>query len=65
MRNTKHISEAMIFSASLLNLFPKKSGIVALDRYWLIMRVLRPRTAQAISEPMKAFPSPAHVAAMP
>ncbi len=29
------------------------------------MRVLRPSTTQASSEPMTAFPMPAHVAAMP
>ncbi len=33
IRNTKHITDAAILSASLVNLLPKKSGIVALERY--------------------------------
>ena len=63
--NTKQINDAAILSASLRSLLPKKSGIVALAKYWLIMRVLLPSTAQAISEPINALPSPAHVAAIP
>ena len=44
---------------------PKNSGMVALSRCWVITLVRRPSTTQASSDPKKAFPSPAQVAAMP
>ena len=44
---------------------PKKSGIVLLSRYWVISLVLLPRITQASRDPIKAFPRPTQVEAMP
>ena len=44
---------------------PKNSGMVALLRCWVMMRVRRPSTTQASREPSRALPMPAQVAAMP
>ena len=65
MRNTKMIAAAASFSAGLPNRLAKKSGIVAEFRCCVMMRVRRPRMAQASSEPISALPMPAHVAEMP
>ena len=43
----------------------KNSGMVALSRCCVIMRVRRPSTAQASREPRMALPMPAQVAATP
>ena len=59
------IIAAMIFSAGLPKRLAKKSGIVAESRCCVMMRVRRPSTAHARSEPMSALPMPAHVAEMP
>ena len=59
------IALAAILSALLPKRLPKNSGIVALERCCVMMRVRRPSTAHAKSEPINALPMPAHVAAMP
>ena len=59
------MTEAPIFSERLSKRLPKKVGMVAESRCWVIIRVRRPRIAHAISEPMIALPMPAHVAAIP
>ena len=61
----KIIMEAAIFRDVALNRFSKKSGIVALDRCCVMIRVRRPRMTQAISEPIRALPMPTQVAAIP
>ena len=65
MRKIKMITEAATFSFWEPNRLPKNSGIVALSRCWVIMRVRRPSTTQASREPSRALPMPAQVAAMP
>ena len=65
MRKMKMMTEAAIFSLSLPKRLPKNSGMVAELRCWVMMRVRRPSTAQASSEPSRALPMPAQVAAMP
>ena len=65
MRNTKMIAAAASLSAGLPKRFAKKSGIVAESRCCVMMRVRRPRTAHARSEPISALPMPAHVADSP
>jgi hypothetical protein len=57
--------EAAILSAFESNLFQKKSGMVFEFKCWVITRVRRPRIAQGIREPMKAFPRPIQVDATP
>ena len=59
------MAAAMSFKAGLPKRLAKKSGMVAESRCCVMMRVRRPRTAQARSEPMSAFPMPAQVAEMP
>ena len=59
------MTEAPIFSGLLPKRSPKNWGMVAESRCWVMMRVLRPSTTQANSEPMTAFPMPAQVAAIP
>ena len=59
------MAEAPIFSPRLWNRLPKKSGMVADSRCWVIIRVRRPRMTHAISEPMTALPMPIQVEAMP
>ena len=44
---------------------PKKSGMVLLERCWVMIRVRRPNIRQARRDPMKAFPRPIHVDARP
>ena len=61
----KIITEAAIFSDWEPNRLPKNSGMVALSRCWVMIRVRRPSTTQASSEPRMALPMPAQVAAMP
>ena len=61
----KVMTDAAIFSASLSKRLPKKSGIVAELRCWVMMRVRRPKTVQARKEPSSALPIPAQVAAIP
>ena len=65
MRKTKMIADAASFRDLEPKRAPKNSGMVALSRCWVMTRVRLPSTAQASREPMKAFPSPAQVAAMP
>ena len=65
MRKRKVTAEAASLRARLSKRLPKNSGMVALSRCWVMTRVRRPSTAQASSEPKKALPSPAQVAAMP
>ena len=65
MRKMKMMAAAMSFRAGLPKRLAKKSGMVAESRCCVMMRVRRPRTAQARSEPMSAFPMPAQVAEMP
>ena len=65
MRKMKMMTEAATFREGLPNRLPKNSGMVALSRCWDMMRVRRPSTTQASSEPRRAFPIPAQVAAMP
>ena len=57
--------EAEIFREREPKRLPKNSGMVALSRCWVMMRVRRPSTTQASREPRIAFPIPAQVAAMP
>jgi len=61
----KRIMDAPIFNADELYREPKNSGMVALFKWCVIMRVRRPRITHGISEPMKALPKPTHVAAVP
>ena len=65
MRNTKVIRLAAVRSLSLSYRVPKKSGMVLLERCWVMIRVRRPRMSQASSDPMKAFPRPIQVEARP
>ena len=58
------IDEATLSGVDL-NLFPKKSGIVLASMCCVITLVLLPSTFHARSEPINAFPSPAHVDASP
>ncbi len=44
---------------------PKKSGIVFESKKRVMILVRLPKTAQANSEPIKAFPKPIHVEATP
>ena len=59
------MAEAAIFSDREPKRLPKNSGMVALSRCWVMIRVRRPSTAQASSEPRMALPMPAQVAATP
>ena len=61
----KIIIDAPIFRALEPKRLPKNCGIVAESRCWLIILVRLPRINQAISEPIKALPIPAQVAAIP
>ena len=61
----KMMSDAPIFSALLPKRLPKNSGMVAALRCCVMMRVLRPSTAQASSEPISALPTPIQVVATP
>ena len=65
IRNINTITEANTLSGTESNLLPKKSGIVFASSFCVMILVLLPRMFQAISEPMKALPSPAHVADIP
>ena len=58
IRKMKMMSDAPIFSALLPKRLPKNSGMVAALRCCVMMRVLRPSTAQASSEPISALPTP-------
>ena len=59
------IAEAASLSEGEPKRLAKKSGIVAESRCCVMMRVRRPRTAHARSEPTSALPMPAQVALMP
>ena len=59
------MTEAASFSVCCRTGLPKNSGMVALSRCWVMIRVRRPSTAQASRLPRKALPRPAQVAAMP
>lgn len=59
------MAEEPILSALLSKREPKKAGIVAESKCCVMMRVRRPRTTQASSEPTSALPMPIHVEAMP
>ena len=59
------MAEARSLSFLLPKRLPKNSGMVALSRCWLMIRVRRPSTAQARSEPKRALPMPTQVAATP
>ena len=61
----KIIMEAATFREGALKRFSKKSGMVALERCWVMMRVRRPRMTQARSEPIMALPIPTQVEAIP
>ena len=61
----KMMTDAAIFRDGAEKRLPKKSGMVALERRCVMIRVRRPRMTQAISEPMMALPMPTQVAAMP
>ncbi len=65
MRNMKVMAEAAIFSPREVNRVPKKSGIVLAPRCCVMILVRLPRIIHASSEPIKAFPSPIQVEAMP
>ena len=65
MRKTNMMAAAMSFREGLPKRLAKKSGIVAESRCWVMMRVRRPRTAHARSDPMRALPMPAQVAEIP
>ena len=65
IRNIKITTEAISFNDWESKRRAKNSGMVALDRCWVMMRVRRPSTAQASSEPITALPRPTQVAAMP
>ena len=65
IRNTKMMAEAASFSPRLPKRLPKNWGMVAASRCCVMTRVRRPRTAQASSEPSRALPMPAQVAATP
>ena len=65
IRKMKMMSDAPIFSALLPKRLPKNSGMVAALRCCVMMRVLRPSTAQASSEPISALPTPIQVVATP
>ena len=54
----KMMIDAATFREGAEKRFSKKSGIVALDRCCVMMRVRRPRMTQAISEPIRALPIP-------
>ena len=64
-RNMNTIAEAVIFSALLPYLSPKKSGIVLEFRCCVITLVRLPSTTHASRLPINAFPSPIHVDARP
>ena len=59
------MTEAPIFSPLLWNRLPKNSGMVALFKCWVIIRVRRPRITHASMEPIRVLPMPIHVEAMP
>ena len=59
------MAEAAIRSALLSKRFPKKSGMVAALRWFVMTRVLRPKITQASRLPISAFPIPIHVEASP
>ena len=59
------IADAASLRAGDPKRFAKKSGIVAESRCCVMIRVRRPSTAHARSEPITALPMPAHVAEMP
>ena len=61
----KMMMEAMTFREEEPKRFSKKSGMVALPRCCVMMRVRRPSTTQASREPITAFPRPTQVEAMP
>ena len=61
----KIIMEAAIFREGAEKRLLKKSGMVALPRCCVMIRVRRPRMTQAISEPIRALPMPTQVAAIP
>ena len=61
----KIIMAAPIFSDGEPKRFSKNCGMVAVSRWRVIMRVLLPKINHAISEPIRALPIPAHVAAIP
>ena len=59
------ITEEASFRALLSKRVSKNWGMVALFKCWVITLVLRPNTAQAMRDPIRALPMPAQVAAMP
>ena len=59
------IAEETTFSALLSKRRPKNSGMVAAERWFVITRVRRPSTTQAIRLPMTALPRPIQVEARP
>ena len=65
IKNINTIIDAATLSGVELNLLPKKSGMVFASICCVITLVLLPNTFHARSEPIKAFPSPAHVEASP
>ena len=64
-KDTPLYAEAASFNALLSYRFPKKSGIVADSSFWLMTRVLLPRTTHARRLPINALPSPIQVDARP
>ncbi len=65
IRNIKTIMEAPNFKPSLWKRLPKNSGMVALFKCCVIMRVRLPRMTHANIEPISALPMPIQVEAMP
>ena len=57
----KAMSDPTIWSALESYLLAKNSGIVLASSFWVMTRVLRPRTSHARRLPMKALPRPTHV----
>ena len=59
------ITDAATFTPLPPNRFSKKSGMVLAWRCRVMIRVRRPNTTQASSEPMMALPRPIQVALTP
>ena len=56
---------AAVRSFGLSYRVPKKSGMVLLERCWVMIRVRRPKMSQASRDPIKALPRPIQVDARP
>ena len=65
MRKMKTIKDAAIFNPFEKKRFSKKSGMVLLESFCVMMRVRLPKMTHARSEPINAFPRPIQVEARP